>query len=257
MFLLIKIICHISYIASIKNDMKKKSNIPCDKTITLINESITTVNKIESLSKQGKDVFIDLLNRIMLNCQNLNELYGLPQNHLTVRLLQRSIIGDLITFLFFLTLIDDENDFNAALNVLNVQSKKSLEKWLKAHYEIDKSNSGQGEKYITQEEYLEEFNDYCDKTILTNDKNKTSAKLKKGTFSGQISQMEDLTKGSEIGKAIHYLHAEYRFLSQVEHYSLFNRGYSYYHNKIDTIEPHRKAIEFCIRYLYESVLSLV
>lgn len=236
-----------------KINMERQRYNSYDRTICFIKDSITEINKIKTISNLHKAVFIDLLNRLMLNCHNLNELHNFSKNHLTVRLLQRSVIEDLITFLFFLSLNDDENDFDAALNVLNVKSKKSLKKWLMTHYEIDKANSEQGEHYITQEEYLKEFNDYCDKTILSIEKN--SVKLKKGTFTGKISRMEELTNGSEIGKAIHYLYTEYRFLSQVEHYSFFNRGYSYCHSTDDTIETHRKVIECCVKYLYESVLS--
>ena len=231
--------------------MEERNIKPYNKSIIIVEKCISHINKIETFEKHWISVFSDLLNRILWNCRNLNDYCNNRQYHLTIRLLQRSIIEDLIVVFFFLSLADEKEDFDAALDVLNVQSKKSLEKWLEIHYEIDKANSGQGENYITKEEYLKEYNDYCDNTITHNDK--TCAKLIKGTFTGNISQMEELTKGTEVGKAIHYLYAEYRFLSQVEHYCFFNRGYSYCHKKDNTIDTHRKVIEFCIRYLYETI----
>lgn len=233
--------------------MEERNKKPYDKSIEIVEECISQIKKNETFEKNGKVVFYDLLNRILWNCCNLNDYCNKEKNYLTIRLLQRSIIEDLIIFCFFLSLADEKENFEAVLDVLNVQSKKSIEKWLEIHYEIDKSNSGQGENYVTKEDYLKEYSDYCDNTNTHNDK--ACAKLTKGTFTGNISQMEDLTKGTEVGKAIHYLYAEYRFLSQVEHYSFFNRGYSYYHVKDNTVDKHREVIEFCINYLYDSISS--
>lgn len=220
----------------------------CKNTIIIVCECANTINDSNTIDNLHKNVFLDLLYRIKQNCNSLIKLSNLEEDYLAIRLLQRSIIGDLITVFFFISLLDDNQKFSRAMEVLDNLSEKSIKEWLKVHWKIDKTNANdRGECYISEDEYFEFFNSYVRQyhNGSSNNQSKTS-KSTSWSFSGTPSSMKSCTENHELGRPIKFLYMEYRFLSQIEHYSPFNRGFSYVSSKDETIKIHSEVIEYCI-----------
>lgn len=236
--------------------MNKNSNNSYSDSIQHVCIGMQLINASTSLTNTQKKVFIDLLDRIKRNCLSLSKLSDIDSNYLTIRLLQRTIIGDLITFFFFTSLVDDDSAFNDALNVLNRQSMMSIEKWLKVHWEIDALNAKKrGEEYISEETYLESYKSYINKNFPTI--NSKKCKINNVDFTGKPTDMLSCTKDPNLSKAIKYLSTEYRFLSQIEHYCPFNSGFSFVHQGDNTISTHKNVICFQIVYLLDVIKELV
>lgn len=236
--------------------MNKNSNNSYSDSVQHVCNGIQLIFSSTSLANTHKKVFIDLLDRIKRNCLSLSDLSDFDFNYLTIRLLQRAIIGDLITFFFFASLVDDDSAFNEALNVLNRQSMLSIEKWLKVHWEIDVFNAkNQGEEFVSEETYFEPYKSYINQNYPAMSSKK--CKINNVDFTGKPTDMLSCTKDSNLSKAIKYLSAEYRFLSQIEHYCPFNSGYSFVHLGDNTINIHKEVIRFQIVYLLDVIKELV
>ncbi len=229
---------------SYKNSIRKVchcANLICD------------TNQLDDIRKT---LYCDLLHRIKNNCNTLSKLLAIEEDYIAIRLIQRSIIEDLISCFFYIAL--DDGNLRYAILKMNNQSERSIkDEWLKAHYKIDVANKkSNGESYITEDKYLESFVEYvqkCKVDMATDETKNISIK----NFGGNPSEMKKITEDHKLGKPINWLYAEYRFLSQVEHYSLLNRGFSYYNKKDDTINTHEKVIGFCINYLYDVIKELL
>lgn len=222
-------------------------------TIKIVCECGNTINDSNTIDNLHKNVFLDLLYRIKQNCNSLIKLSNLEEDYLAIRLLQRSIIGDLITVFFFISLLDDNQKFSRAMEVLDNLSEKSIKEWLKVHWKIDKTNANdRGEEYISKEDYFEQFDTYSQHYFSgSNNEQAKKAKVTDWGFNGKPSSMKTCTEHHELGKPIKYLYAEYRFLSQIEHYSPFNRGFS--HSKDTYIKTHGEVIGYSIQYLLDVI----
>lgn len=218
------------------------------KAIQFVCECGNIINDTNAIDGFHKNVLLDLLFRIKRNCNSLMKLSNLEDDYLAIRLLQRSIIGDLITVFFFVSLLDDSAKFIEAVEILDNLSEKSIKEWLKIHWVIDKTNANnRGEDYVSEEEYLESFNSYVQQYhIGSSNKQFNASKSTSLNFSGTLSSMKSCTEKQELGKPIKYLYTEYRFLSQIEHYSPLNRGFSYVSSKDETIKIHSEVIEYCL-----------
>lgn len=216
------------------------------------------IGRSSTLDDLHKRVYFDLLHRIKQNCNSLTKLLSKKEDYLTIRFIQRSIIEDLIAFFFYLSL--DALNFKCAIQIMNNKSESSIMEWLKAHHKIDSSNKkSNGEHYIPIDEYLASFLEYvqkCKDSIGAEELKYIIVKEKKFTFSGNPSDMKKITEDHELGEPIQWLYTEYRFLSQVEHYTPLNQGFSYYHNNDDTINTHEEVIGYCINYLYDVIKEL-
>lgn len=205
-----------------------------------------------------KRVYYDLLHRIKQNCNSLTKLLSKEEDYLAIRLIQRSIVEDLITCFFFISL--DDTSFRCAIQIMNNKSEPSIMEWLKAHYEIDSANKKRnGEDYMTIDEYLASFLEYvqkCKDSIGVEEGKYIIIEERKYPFGGNPSEMKRVTEEHQLGKPIKWLYAEYRFLSQVEHYTPLNQGFSYYHNNDDTINTHEEVIGYCIDYLFDVIKEL-
>ncbi len=235
------------------NSMRGHSNNTYGKIAQTVCECDNIINDSKVLDETRKKVFMDLLYRIKRNCLSIIKLSELEdEDYLAVRLIQRSIIEDLITIYFFLSLTDDAQKFKEALGVLDRKSRDSIEEWLNVHYEIDKMNAhNQGKQYMSKTEYFEAFNThtqhYCNNDLSYFNRSTTWG------FKGNPSAMKSCTSDHELGEPIKFLHTEYRFLSQVEHYCPFNQGFSYFHPNDDTIKIHEKVIDYCMDCLLDEI----
>ena len=223
--------------------------------IKTVCECGNTINNSNAIGNIHKNVFLDLLYRMKRNCNSLLKLSDIEEDYLAIRLLQRSIVEDMITVFFLISLMDDNQKFNEVLDILDKPSKTSIKEWLTVHWEIDKSNANnRGEEFISKEEYFEQFDSYFQHYFTSS--NNEQAKKSKTTdwgFNGRPSSMKTCTELYELGKPIKYLYAEYRFLSQIEHYCPFNRGFS--HSKDVYIKTHGEVIEYCIQYLLKVIID--
>lgn len=219
-------------------------------TIKIVCECGNTINDLNIIDNLHKNVFLDLLYRIKRNCNSLLKLSDIEEDYLVIRLLQRSILEDLIMVFFFISLMENNQKFNEALGVLDEASKTSINKWLTVHWEIDKANANnRGEEYISKEDYFEQFDTYSQHYF--NGSNNEHTKTTDWGFNGKPYSMKTCTEHHELGKPIKYLYAEYRFLSQIEHYSPFNRGFS--HSKDTYIKTHGEVIEYSVQYLLDVI----
>ena len=232
--------------------MNNNSNQLYRTAIQSIEECVALIDN--SMFDESKRIlFYDLLYRIHKNCDSLRRITNIEEDYLAVRLIQRSVLEDIITIHFFLSLINNDAEYNKALKVLNDKSKKPIEDWLKIHWEIDKYNANRkGEKYESRTEYLEDYHNYIN-TIdnITNDNlsEQTETRVNDNKFNGMPSGMKHCANKSEIQEFIRYLYVEYQFLSQVEHYSQLNRGFSYYNPNDCTITIHAMVITFYLKQL--------
>lgn len=240
-----------------------KQNNPIDRCLK--NESNACVQKIcdcavmvsksTKLAKIQKDLFSDLLDRIHRNYLSLNKLFDIDSEYLIIRLLQRTIIVDIITCLFFSSLVDDVTAFDDALAVVNSKSMNSIDEWMEEHYKIDCAKANiSGKEYISKEDYFESYNHY--KQGFSNLTLK-ECRINNKIFKGNPRNMYSCTKDENIHKAIKYLYTEYRFLSQIEHYSIFNRGFSFIHPGDNSIDIHKSVINYCLNYLFDVIEELV
>lgn len=74
-----------------------------------------TINDSITIDNIHKIVFLDLLYRIKRNCKCLLKLSDIEEDYLAIRLLQRSIIEDLMTMFFLISLMENNQKFNEAL----------------------------------------------------------------------------------------------------------------------------------------------
>lgn len=240
-------------------DTNKANDCSYNNSIQRICCCADLIGRSSTFDDLHKRVYFDLLHRIKQNCNILTKLLSREKDYLSIRLIQRSIVEDLITCFFFLSL--DDLSFKCAIQIMNNKSESSINDWLKAHYEIDSANKkNNDEGYITIDEYLATFLEYVQKwkdIIGIEEVKHIIIKEKKIPFSRNPSEMKKITEENDFGKPIKWLYAEYRFLSQVEHYTPLNQGFSYYHNNDDTIKTHEKVIGFCINYLYDVIKELV
>lgn len=237
--------------------MNKKSDNKYGKTIQSICDCGNMINDSSTFTELQKNVFLDLLYRIKRNCLSLEKLTESEEDYLAIRLLHRSIFEDLITIFFFLSLKDNPSDFDNALAIIDVNSKRSIEQWIKVHKKIDDTNAlAKGNGVVSQKDYFKSFNSFVKQHPLSlkdveSKLNEIMVNNKK--FTGTPGAMKSCSKGKEVEEPIKYLYTEYQFLSQIEHYSLFNRGFSYDHPKDETITIHKNVINFFINYLLKEI----
>lgn len=223
------------------------------KSIQTICDCGNIINDSSIFTELQKNVFLDLLYRIKRNCFSLGRLTEIEDDYLAIRLLHRSIFEDLITIFFFLSLKDNPSEFDNALAVMDVNSKRSIEQWIKVHKKIDNKNaSAKGNSVVSQKDYFNSFNTFVKQhplslNVVESKSNDITVNNKK--FTGTPGAMKSCSKGKEVGELIKYMYTEYQFLSQIEHYSLFNRGFSYDHPEDETITIHKNVIDFFINYL--------
>ncbi|MCR4858974.1 MAG: hypothetical protein K5890_12395 [Bacteroidales bacterium] len=232
-----------------------------EQTIKLVCDCGNIINNSSTLTDMQKNVFCDLLYRIKRNCSCLRKLTDCENDYLTVRLVHRSIFEDLITIFFFLSLKNNSSEFTDALAIMDVKSMNSIKKWIKVHESIDKINAeAKGVEFVTDEEYFESFNSVIEQHPSFKGRSLSQlndTKLNNIKFNGKPSEMVSYVKNTEFENPIRYLYAEYRFLSQIEHYCSFNRGFSYYNFDDETINIHKKVVEFFIKYLFKVVSELL
>lgn len=138
--------------------MNKKSDNKYGKTIQSICDCGNMINDSSIFTELQKNVFLDLLYRIKRNCLSLEKLTEIEDDYLAIRLLQRSILEDLITIFFFLSLKDNPSEFDNALAIMDVKSKRSIEQWLKVHKKINDTNAlAKGNGVISQKDYFKSF----------------------------------------------------------------------------------------------------
>ena len=238
-----------------------KNEYKYGKSIRLICDCGNMINDLSTFTESQKNVFLDLLYRIKRNCLSLEKLTEIEADYLAIRLLHRSIFEDLITVFFFLSLTDNPSDFNNALAVMDVKSRKSIEQWIKIHKTIDEMNTkAKGNGVVLQEDYFNSFISFVKQHPYPIDIVKTSSNdilVNNKKFTGTPGAMKSCSKGKELQESIKYLYTEYQFLSQIEHYSLFNRGFSYFHSEDDTIIIHRNIIEYFSEFLLHTISELV
>lgn len=240
--------------------MNKKNDDKYRKSIQSICDCGNMINDSSTYTELQKNVFLDLLYRIKRNCLSLEKLTE-EDDYLAIKLLHRSIFEDLITIFFFLSLKDNPSEFDNALAVMDVKSKQSIEQWIKVHKKIDDKNAlAKGNSVVSQKDYFNSFNSFVEQhqlslNVVESRLNEIMVNNKK--FTGTPGAMKSCSKGKEVGEPIKYLYTEYQFLSQIEHYSLFNRGFSYDHSEDDTITAHRHVVEFFSAFLKETVSELV
>lgn len=238
--------------------MNKKNDNKYGKSIQSICDCGNMINDSSTFTELQKNVFLDLLYRIKRNCLCLEKLTAFEEDYLAIRLLHRSIFEDLITVFFFLSLKDNPSDFNNALAVMDVKSKKSIEQWIKVHKKIDEINTkAKGNGVVLQEEYFNLFNSFVERHPIHLDIVVSDITVNNKEFKGTPGAMKSCSKGKEWKVPIKYLYSEYQFLSQIEHYSLFNRGFSYAHSDDDTIVIHRNVIEFFSEFLQKTISEFV
>lgn len=227
----------------------------CKNTIIIVCECGNTINDSNTIDSLHKNVFLDLLYRIKRNCNSLLKLSDIEEDYLAIRLLQRSIIEDLMAVFFLISLMENNQKFIEALDILDKPSKNSIKEWLAVHWEIDNANAiNRGEEYIPKEDYFEQFDTYSQHYFSSSNNEQTKkAKATDWVFNGKPSSMKTCTEHHELGKPIKYLYAEYRFLSQIEHYSPFNRGFS--HSKDTYIKTHGEVIEYYVQYLLKVIID--
>ncbi len=241
--------------------MNKKNHSKYRKSIQSVCDCGNMINDSSTFTELQKNVFLDLLYRIKRNCLTLEKLTEIEDDYLAIRLLHRSIFEDLITIFFFLSLKDSPSEFDNAITVMDVKSKQSIEQWIKEHKKIDDTNAlAKGNSVVSQEEYFNSFNSFVEQYPLSLDvveSRSKEIKINNMYFKGTPNAMKSCSKGKELGEPIEHLYTEYRFLSQIEHYSLFNRGFSYVHSEDDTITTHRHVIEFFSEFLRETISEMV
>lgn len=241
--------------------MNKKNDNKYGKSIQSICDCGNMINDSSTFTELQKNVFLDLLYRIKRNCLSLEKMMEIEEDYLAIRLLHRSIFEDLITIFFFLSLKDNLSEFDNALAVMDVNSKRSIEQWIKMHKKIDNKNAlAKGNSVVSQKDYFNSFNTFVEQhplslNVVESKINEIMVNNKK--FTGTPGAMKSCSKGKEEGEPIKYLYTEYQFLSQIEHYSLFNRGFSYAHSEDDTIAVHRNVIEFFVVFLSKMISKLI
>lgn len=236
--------------------MNKKNDDKYRKSIQSICDCGNMINDSSTYTELQKNVFLDLLYRIKRNCLSLEKLTE-EDDYLAIKLLHRSIFEDLITIFFFLSLKDNPSEFDNALAVMDVKSKQSIEQWIKVHKKIDDKNAlAKGNSVVSQKDYFNSFNSFVEQhplslNVVESRLNEIMVNNKKIT--GTPGAMKSCSKGKEVGEPIKYLYTEYQFLSQIEHYSLFNRDFSYVHSEDITITIHKNVIDFFINYLLKEI----
>lgn len=179
------------------------SNFYHDAIQNVCNGAQMIVNS-SSISETYKKVFIDLLYRIKRNCLSLKKISDRESDYLIIRLIQRTLIEDLITFFFFASLVDNDTNFNNALAVMNKKSIDSIKEWLEVHWTIDVINAEKdGKKQMTRDEYFEFYNSYVQQNYsCASDK---KCKINEVNFCGNPKDMLFCTKDPNLRKAINYL----------------------------------------------------
>lgn len=237
--------------------MNKENDNKYQKSIQSICDCGNMINDSSTFTELQKNVFLDLLYRIKRNCLSLKKLTKHEEDYLAIRLLHRSIFEDLITIFFFLSLKDNPSEFDNAVAVMDINSKRSIEQWIKEHKKIDDINAlVKGSGVVSQKDYFKSFKSSVKQHLLS--LNVVESKLNEiivnnKKFTGTPGAMKSCSKGKEMGEPIKYLYTEYQFLSQIEHYSLFNRGFSYVHSEDETITIHKNVIDFFINYLLKEI----
>lgn len=241
--------------------MNKKNDNKYRKSIQSICDCGNMINDSSTFTELQKNVFLDLLYRIKRNCLSLEKLTEIEDDYLAIRLLHRSIFEDLITIYFFLSLKDNPSEFDDAVAVMDVKAKRSIEQWLMVHKKIDDTNAlAKGNSVVSKKNYFNSFNSFVQQHPLSLEVVESrldEIKINNKIFKGTPHAMKFCSTGKELGEPIKYLYTEYQFLSQIEHYSLFNRGFSCVHSKDDTIIVHRNEIEFFSAFLLGTISDLV
>lgn len=235
------------------NEQKPKYNY--DRTIQVVCKCANLLIDSNTLDNLHKNLYLTLLHRIKNNCYSLKKLTDIDNDYLAIRLVQRSIIEDLIIFFFFLAQEDD--DSLSYIKGMNDFSESSIRQWLTAHYSIDRQKNG--DNYMTKKEYFSQFEEYvikCKKEIEANTIEKQPHNNKSIKFRGTASEMKEITKNHKLGEPIRWLYAEYKFLSQIEHYCPLNMGFSFSHPNDDLIRIHGNVIEYFTKYLYDELSEI-
>ncbi|MDV6191944.1 hypothetical protein [Bacteroides hominis] len=199
----------------------------------------------ELLSNNHSEDYItvgyDILKRIKGNLEILRWLPIEENSIVSIRLITRSIIGDLITSIFLLTRESTEELSNVLYN-LDCKYVKSIRCFLKDRNELyNFGRRRKGEKIISNEEFLSEFDEKF-KGYEGKYKNYTLKEMAKEI--GECNHIEL--------SALEYLYTEYRFLSQTEHYCRKNRIFSYCFDN-NSIIQHSKVINHSIKLLIQII----
>ena len=178
--------------------------------ITIIGQEGEKLSLKKSLSIK-ETIFHDILKRIKCNLEVLKILENNEHTIVPIRLLFRSIFGDIIEGIYLLSINQDA--LEKAIKLLDSKCCKSIKEWAETHYYLDRANN---KTSLTHDKYMSPIDEYC------KDCNNVTGNL-------SIKMMSDIIRNNPDSKIadISDLYSEYRFLSQTEHYSIKGRNFSY------------------------------
>lgn len=172
----------------------------------------------------------DILKRIRGNIATLQFLPVNENSILAIRLIMRSVIGDLIIGLYLFT--RNSKSFQETIDSLDYESLKSINNFLETHARL-----------------------YNNKRIRNIIKNKYKSFLKTERKKISIIEMDKGLKNVDCPRIKELeLYAEYRVLSQSEHYSPKNRPFSYYFKDSEIfILKHARIIHYTTSLFIELI----